>query len=420
MTDPAPLPERLRLRVVALVSAVLPSVVPVPAPLRKVAAFAPARRARLGGAAIWDALADDGFRQHAATQVAAMPAAVPTVSGGAVDPVDTAARAWLVRDEGWESVVAEVVGALGEEAARDDRDLAELARLAAQVASLQAELGSLKADHRDELDRARAEHKVLRQRLGEARSVLRASEQERDAAHAARDEAVAAAEVATRTAEADVRRLRAQLEEAEAGLAATRRDSRSERDAATIRTRLLLDAVVESATGLRRELGLPAVTGSPGDAVESDLAGIEAAPSSSAPATPGLLEQMIGLPRARLIVDGYNVTKQAWPTASLEAQRSRLVAALGPVVARSGAETTVVFDAAASTVRTVMPAPRGVRVVFSPEGVIADDVIRQLVAAEPRGRVVVVVSGDQAVARDVVRAGARSVPASSLLGIITS
>ena len=417
MTDPAPLPERLRLRVVALVSAVLPSVVPMPAPLRKVAAFAPARRARLGGAAIWDALADDGFRQHAGVQVAAMPAAVPTGTG---DPVDTAARAWLVRDEGWESVVAEVVGALGEETARDDRDLAELARLAAQVASLQAELGSLKADHRDELDRARAEHKVLRQRLGEARSVLRASEQERDAAHAARDEAVAAAEVATRTAEADVRRLRAQLEEAEAGLAATRRDSRSERDAATIRTRLLLDAVVESATGLRRELGLPAVTGSPGDAVESDLAGIEAAPSSSAPATPGLLEQMIGLPRARLIVDGYNVTKEAWPTASLEAQRSRLVAALGPVVARSGAETTVVFDAAASTVRTVMPAPRGVRVVFSPEGVIADDVIRQLVAAEPRGRVVVVVSGDQAVARDVVRAGARSVPASSLLGIITS
>jgi predicted RNA-binding protein with PIN domain len=124
------------------------------------------------------------------------------------------------------------------------------------------------------------------------------------------------------------------------------------------------------------------------------------------------------MPRSRLVVDGYNVTKQAWPTASLEAQRSRLVSALGPLVARSGAETTVVFDAAESTVRTAMPAPRGVRVVFSPEGVIADDVIRQLVAAEPRGRVVVVVSDDQAVARDVVRAGARSVPTSALLGVL--
>jgi len=53
--------------------------------------------------------------------------------------------------------------------------------------------------------------------------------------------------------------------------------------------------------------------------------------------------------------------------------------------------------------------PRGVRVLFSPVGVIADDVIRQLVAAEPQGRPVVVVSSDQAVVRDVKRAGARVV-----------
>ncbi|WP_322919544.1 NYN domain-containing protein [Nocardioides renjunii] len=411
MTGPVPLPERLRLRVVALVSAVLPSVSPVPAPLRKVASFAPARRARLGGGAIWDALADDDFRQHAAVQVAAVPAAPD-------DPLDAAARAWLVREDGWEAVVAEVADGLGEEEARDDQGRAELGRLVAQVAALQAEVGTLRSEHRQELDRVRSEHKVLRQRLGETRSALRAAEAERDAALAARDEAVAAAAVATRTAEADVRRLRAQLEEAEAGLAASRRGTRSERDAATIRTRLLLDAVVESATGLRRELGLPAVSGTPGDAVEGELAGVEAAPASSAPATPALLEQVLGMPRARLVIDGYNVTKEAWPHASLEAQRSRLVAALGPVVARSGAETTVVFDAAESSTRTVMPAPRGVRVVFSPEGVIADDVIRQLVAAEPRGRVVVVVTGDRELSRDVVRAGARAVPASSLLGIV--
>jgi predicted RNA-binding protein with PIN domain len=248
---------------------------------------------------------------------------------------------------------------------------------------------------------------------------LRKAEEERDRAYAVRDEAVAAAEVATNAAEADVRRLRAQLDEAESGLAANRRDARSERDVATIRARMLLDAVVESAVGLRRELGLPAVEGSPADAVEAELSGADAAPASSAPATPALLEQMLALPRARLIIDGYNVTKEAWPTATLEAQRSRLVAALGPLVARSGAETTVVFDAAESNVRTVMPAPRGVRVVFSPEGVIADDVIRQLVAAEPRGRVVAVVTGDQAVAKDVVRSGARVVPAAALLGVIS-
>ena len=201
-------------------------------------------------------------------------------------------------------------------------------------------------------------------------------------------------------------------------LAAARADARSGRDAATVRARLLLDAVVDSATGLRRELGLAAVEGSPGDAVEASLAGAVAATGSSAPATPALLEQLLALPHARLIVDGYNVTKAAWPTASLEAQRSRLVAALGPVVARSGAETTVVFDAAESTARTVMPAPRGVRVVFSPEGVIADDVIRQLVAAEPRGRVIILVTTDGALASDVARRGARVLPGHVLSGLL--
>lgn len=411
MTDPAALPERLRLRVVALVSAVLPSISPVPPALRKVAGFAPARRARLGGGAIWAALGDDAFREHAAVQVAAVEASVD-------DPVDAAARAWLVRDEGWETLVEGVVDSLAEEEARDEHAHAEHARLTAQVAALQAELAGLRAEHRKELERAKADHKVLRQRLGEARSVLRAAEEARDAAIAARDEAVATAEASTRTAEADVRRLRAQLEEAESSAAASRRDTRSERDAASIRARLLLDAVVDAATGLRRELALPAVSGNPGDAVESALAGVDAAPASSAPASPALLEQTLALPRARLVIDGYNVTKQRWPSASLEAQRSRLVAALGPLVARTGAETTVVFDAAESTVRTAMPAPRGVRVVFSPEGVIADDVIRQLVAVEPRGRVVVVVTGDQAVARDVAREGARVVPSAALEGLI--
>ena len=346
VSNAAVLPERLRMRVVALVSAVLPSITPVPPQLRKVAGFAPARRARLGGSLIWDALGDDEFRGHAAVQVAAVPA-------GRDDAVDDAARAWLARDEGWEAQVDAVAETLGTEDARDDhdQDRTELARLTAQVAALQAEMAEVKVAHRQELDRSSADHKVLRQRLGEARSALRGAEAGRDAAVVARDEAVAAAETATRTAEADVRRLRVQLDEAEAGLAATRRDSRSGRDAATVRARLLIDAVVDSATGLRRELGLPAVDGSPGDAVEAALAGAVTPPGSSAPATPALLEQLLALPHARLIVDGYNVTKAAWPTASLEAQRSRLVAALGPVVARSGAETTVVFDAAESTTR---------------------------------------------------------------------
>ena len=50
-----------------------------------------------------------------------------------------------------------------------------------------------------------------------------------------------------------------------------------------------------------------------------------------------------------LIVDGYNVTKAAWPELSLERQRDRLLGGLAPMAARSGAEVTVVFDAAGAT-----------------------------------------------------------------------
>jgi predicted RNA-binding protein with PIN domain len=88
------------------------------------------------------------------------------------------------------------------------------------------------------------------------------------------------------------------------------------------------------------------------------------------------------------------------------------------MVARTGAEITVVFDAANLTNRPVVAAPRGVKVVFSPPGVIADHVIRDLVAAEPPGRTVVVVSDDQEVARDARAGGARPVSAAAFLELL--
>ena len=56
--------------------------------------------------------------------------------------------------------------------------------------------------------------------------------------------------------------------------------------------------------------------------------------------------------------------------------------------------------------------------MFSPPGVIADDVVRDLVAAEPPGRTVVVVSDDQEVVRDARAAGARVASASALVELL--
>ena len=96
-----------------------------------------------------------------------------------------------------------------------------------------------------------------------------------------------------------------------------------------------------------------------------------------------LVRELLALPRMHLIVDGYNVTRAEWDDVTLEAQRNRLLRGLAPLVAQTGAEITVVFDGTNAETRPLVRPPRGVRVLFSPRGVLADDVIRDLVAAEP-------------------------------------
>lgn len=402
------LPDHVRERVVAYAATVLPDVPALPPALRRVASFAPARRGRLGAAAITAALADDELRARIGVQLRSRAVAGET-------PAEEAAYAWLVRDDDWRQRYDAALAALQADAGALGRPAAD--RLQARVERLEQELASVRADRRARLEELRAENAVLRHKLGDLRATVRQTS-------AGHHEALAKAEAAREEAEAQVgvhertlRQLRAQIDRLEAAAAAARRTSKAADQEASLRARFLLDALLDAASGLRRELALPAVDGSPAAQVEAGLtAGAEQ--RHGAVRSASHLQQFLSMPRARLIVDGYNVSKSLWPSSTLEAQRSRLLQAVAPLVARTGAETTVVFDAAATGARLVVPAPRGVKVVFSPEGVIADDVIRDLVRAEPTGRVVLVVSDDQQVARDITAAGARSVPVGVLQGVI--
>jgi predicted RNA-binding protein with PIN domain len=126
------------------------------------------------------------------------------------------------------------------------------------------------------------------------------------------------------------------------------------------------------------------------------------------------LDRLLALPNVHLIIDGYNVTKTGYGELSLEEQRVRLVGALAPLAAQSGAEITVAFDGGERP--PMQPAtPRGVRVLFSAADEIADDLIRRLVGAEPAGRPVIVATNDRQVITDVARSGAWSVPSPVLL-----
>lgn len=431
--DRPELPEPVWERLVALTAEVLPAVTPLPTALRRLAAFAPARRARLGATPISLALTRDGeFRTLVAERLAeALPELAEAVRSadvpGGADPVDAAALTWLVRPDGWSVALAGHLERVEDRSAqrRRSEEDAELDRLREALAEAEQAQRDLRARTREQTETLKAENASLRRKLGEARVKARAAEAEAARATTAALAATDSVEAATASAEAQVRRLAARVAELEQTAGAGRRELRSQRDDTSLRARLLLDALLEAGQGLRRELGLPAAEGAPADRLEEELratgqsTGEAAAASSGAPVSAGQLEGWLQMPRARLLVDGYNVSKTRWSELSLDLQRTRLLAELAPLVARSGAETTVVFDAASSDVRPPVNPPRGLKVLFSPPGVIADDVLRDLVAVEPPGRTVVVVSSDGEVMRDVRRAGARAVPSEVLLSLLT-
>ncbi len=431
-----PLPDAVRARVVVLAADAVGRMPPerLPAPLRRVASFAPTRRARLGGSQIAAMLeSDEEFRSGLADQLRTTHPELAELADSvneagapaAADPVEVAAAAYLFRPREWVEVVVEVVNGLESSqalAAQQQADL-QVARLRRQLEQTTEDLKQTRQRNRDRIAELKAENADLRHKLGDARARARAAEAARTEAEAAVVRSGEAASAAATAQDAELRRLRTRVEDLEGELAGVRRAERAGRGAEALRARLLLDTLLDTAQGLRRELALPAVEGAPADAVEAHVAeeGSRSPSSHGSMASddPAMLDQLIALPRAHLIVDGYNVTKTAWPELSLERQRDRLLAGVAPLVARSGAEVTVVFDAAETSERPLVNKPRGVRVLYSPLGVIADDVIRELVAAEPRGRPLVVVSSDQAVVRDVVKAGARAVASGALSRLLS-
>ncbi|MFJ3910274.1 NYN domain-containing protein [Streptomyces vinaceus] len=424
-----PLPEGVRRRVVALVSDAFGglTVADLPAQLRQYARFTPTRRAKFAGNAMAAAVETDAvFRGRVAEKLreAQVELAGALESGAppaAADPLDVAAAAYVLRPVGWVKLVA----AAGEEAQRadaervDEETRRELDRLREELAHARdaQRLGGEQV--RAELDAARKEAESLQRKLRSAQSDVKRGEAALRKVTAEIDgiRGDAAAQVAA--AESETRRLKSRLAEVETALETSRRATREGRSVEDMRLRLLLDTVLDAAQGLRRELALPPVSTRPADTVDAVEPGRmtpkDIAARALSETDPALLDQLLALPQAHLVVDGYNVTKTGYPTMPLEKQRLRLLGGLSMLAAQTGAEMTCVFDGAELAAPVLLAPPRGVRVLFSKPGVTADELIRQLVRAEPPGRPVVVVSTDREVADGVAKAGARPVTSALLL-----
>lgn len=424
-----PLPDGVRRRVVQIVSDGFGALTvgELPAQLRQYARFAPNRRAKFAGNAMAAALETDPlFRQRIGEKLReAQPELTGALDSGspppAADPLDVAAAAYVLRPPGW----VKQVTAAGEEAQRVDAERAD-EEGRAELERLRAELDRARDHTRAETERLRTElesakketeslHRKLRAALSDVKrgeAALRKAQGEIEAVRAEGNAQVSAAE-------SESRRLKSRLGETEAALEAARRAAREGRSVEDMRVRLLLDTLLDATQGLRRELALPPVSVRPAETVDAVEPGRMSPKDIAARALsendPQVMDQLLALPQAHLVVDGYNVTKTGYPQMPLEKQRLRLLGQLSQLAAQSGAEVTCVFDGAELAAPVLLAPPRGVRVLFSKPGVTADELIRQLVRAEPPGRPVIVASTDREVADGVARAGARPVASAMLL-----
>jgi len=424
-----PLPDGVRRRVVQIVSDGFGglTVGELPAQLRQYARFAPNRRIKFAGNAMASALETDPlFRQRIGEKLReAQPELTGALDSGspppAADPLDVAAAAYVLRPAGWVKLVA----AAGEEAQRadaeraDEENRAERERLRAELARAREHTRTETERLRSELDAARKEAESLHRKLRSALSDVKRGQAALRKVQAELETVRADSHAQVSAAESETRRIKARLGETEAALEAARRAAREGRSVEDMRVRLLLDTVLEAAQGLRRELALPPVSVRPAETVDAVEPGRMTPKDIAARALseddPAILDQLLALPQAHLVVDGYNVTKTGYPQMPLEKQRLRLLGQLAQVAAQTGAEVTCVVDGAELAAPVLLAPPRGVRVLFSKPGVTADELIRQLVRAEPPGRPVIVVSTDREVADGVARAGARPVASAVLL-----
>jgi predicted RNA-binding protein with PIN domain len=415
------LPDAVRSRLADTAAAAVGSmrVADVPVSLRRLARFTPAKRAKLGAPALTAELAVSlAFR----TAVIAWweehrPGELTTAAD---DPLTAAAAAVLTGDPAAGEAVAAAArrGEVVELRAERDAALSRVDKLTIELDRLRAELTEARAQAREAGEQRDAEYQQLRRRVSDQGTRLRAAVDARAEAEqvAAELRRSAESELAAARAERDRERGRAEAERrradrAAAEVAAARQAAREARKADEVRLELLIDTLGGALTGLRRELALGGGGPRPADLV----AGAQAAHRGAAIDGLAGLDALLAVPSVHLIVDGYNVSKTGYPELPLADQRTRLVGQLAALAARTGVEITVVFDGAG-----VVSAPhrgsRGVRVLFSDVGVLADDVIRDLVAAEPEGRPVLVATSDRAVVVSVRRGGAYSVPSAILLG----
>ncbi len=359
------------------------------------------------------------------------PTAVPSGEGiPDGDDVDRVTELFLRRPPGWEEEWSELLADAEAEDRRRGEHQAELEAsrradaAATRLARQRDELDALRDDLaglRATVDAERSERVELARRLDEVTADLRTAVGERDRAVGE----LAASRRSLAELHDELRAVRSGVDpETVAG-----RERRLESVAAL---RAALSGVLSELARVEEDLvalsdDLSETAGGEGG---SEPVGGPPATSSAAPApdptrqarserrrpiqlrrgvlegSPSAVDQLLRVPGVVVFVDGYNLGMTVWRSLAPAALRDRTVGFLTDVATRTGAEVVVVFDGGDVGQRLAVAAPLGVRTLYSPTGVEADDVLIDVVADLPVARPVVVVSSDRRVRDGVRRSGA--------------
>jgi predicted RNA-binding protein with PIN domain len=345
---------------------------------------------------------DDDFRRKIA--VGALP-----------ELVDEIGRLWLERPDRWLDEALRLAAGVDAEAEAADAakqlKRAEKRRLAAEQAAARsrAEIVTLRdavGERDDVIQGLRTDLVKLRDEVAELKADLVDT---RNEARHARDRERAAS---TKLAEVDAARAAAQHAQ---GRAESVRDNVLADRAALAAERSELARLAAQAESLAAQLtalATPPTAGRPAPVVRKALPMPGGVMSDSDTAAEYLLRS-----GASVLIDGYNVAKLAWPKLDLQGQRVVLLDAVENLARRYGSDMTVVFDGA-DVVGANTDQRRVIRVMYSPDDVIADDVIRDEVDRLPSTRQVVVVTNDREIVRDVKSMGANTISSDQLLALI--
>lgn len=336
-------------------------------------------------------------------------------AGALPELVDEIGRVWLMRPDGWVRDVADLV------------DEAETAEAAADAAKQLKKADKRRAAAEQVAARTRAELVVLQQSVAERDEVIEGLRS--DIVKLSEEIDAIKAELVDSRIEVRHARDREQSAVDKLQSAEAARDTAL---AAQGTAESIRDDVLADRTELAAERSELARLAANAESIAAQLTALAASPADGRPRA--VARKALPMPGgvvgdsaaageyllrsgASVLIDGYNVAKLAWPKLDLEGQRVVLLDAVENLVRRYGCDMTVVFDGA-DVVGANTDQRRVVRVMYSPAGVIADDVIRDEVKRLPATRPVVVVTNDQAIVRDVKAMGANTMSSDQLVGLI--